>query len=306
MINKFFKHFFVIIEMFLVLLIIMFSFSSYYKEINNRKEYDSLMISECNEKMGISEDVNYIKFCNEIINNQDLDLDFFSNLTDMLTFRLRWINYFGFIIVIFPVVFKLSFILKNKFVLHYVTRDSFLNFLLFMLKKAYSYIWILPFLGVIILSLCGYNSTFDYTYSLIYGSSAYSVYLMNNPVLFIFLYIINLILYSIFYINLCLIVLRKYHNWFSCFILSCLLFVGIELFFEIVINIIVFQKFFSSEFGYLFNILNPFTFRANNISPYLLILFILMMSVVSFVCVYKLYCNEDRFVIDCEKNNGGN
>lgn len=99
-----------------------------------------------------------------------------------------------------------------------------------------------------------------------------------------------------------LIVLRKKHNLIVALLLTVLLFLGIELFFEVGLNTFIGQMLFKSEIGYLFNIMSPFTF-SNQFHVSALLSFSLFMVLLSSYFVYKMYHHREKFIMDCEKNN---
>ncbi len=142
----------------------------------------------------------------------------------------------------------------------------------------------------------------DPSYSLSNNYSIWRSNLIFKPVLFVFLYLINITIYSLSYINISLIVLRKQQNIIKAIILSVLVFVGIEVFLEIVVNGLIFGLVFKSEVGNIFNIMNLLIFNINyGVSK--LLIFTISFFLLTFILVLILYKNKEKLIIDCEKNN---
>ena len=96
--------------------------------------------------------------------------------------------------------------------------------------------------------------------------------------------------------------LRKQQNIIKAIILSVLVFVGIEVFLEIVVNGLIFGLVFKSEVGNIFNIMNLLIFNINyGVSK--LLIFTISFFLLTFILVLILYKNKEKLIIDCEKNN---
>lgn len=277
-----------------------------YKQLNDYKKYDenrANIYAECKENIKSSNDPNYIKACEEYEKNKDIKIDFFSMLTDLLVFGLRFINYIAFTILTIPTMFNLSKFLKNKFIINTTTRESYKAFFKEYLKQAYKYLWLLPLIGALIIIICLANTTLDPTYATLYNSSIWSSSVMQHPIAFIIYYLINLLIYSFVFINIDLLIIRKHHNIISSVILAIIVYLGIELFMEIVINNILFNLVFKSSFGYIFNIVTLYNINDTQFDFFTLFVFIFILAIISFATVCLSYRNKEKFIIDCEKNN---
>ena len=149
--------------------------------------------------------------------------------------------------------------------------------------------------------ICFYT-TFDPSYAIFYETCIWDSNIINYPFIFLLLYLINIILYSISFINISLIVARKQHNYIKAIILSYIVYVGIELFFELIVNELILKIVFKAQFGYLFNIMNLFTFNTDY-GVFNLLLFSFIFCVFTFIILILKYKNKEKLIIDCEKNN---
>lgn len=286
--------------MFVLILVIMsiINYSNRYVENmkrNNRKQQD--FITNCQNGT-----IENKEFCEKVMEDKEINNDFYAMMTDVLVFGIRFINPTAFILIVFPTLVNLCRILKRKYILHALTRQSYKEFLIDFLKTAYKYIWFLPLIAIIIISICIMNTSIHPSISLEYDTSMWYAETIKQPIFFILLYILNIIIYSFSFINLALMIVRKHHNLIIATILSILVYVGIELFFELMINNLLFGLVFKSELGYLFNIMNIFTFSDQFGIPTLL-LFSFFMLLLSSIGVYFSYRKKENLVIICEKNH---
>lgn len=218
--KKFFKKNWIIISIFFILAIIIVKSGLDFK--NNMALYETQkqqMIIECNKNMSASDNQNYIKHCTKLIENKDIKVDFFTMLTELIVFSIRSLNYLAFVILIVPTSINLSKILKSKHIINSITRESYKSFLKNFYKEAYSYVWILPLLGLTIIIVCLTNTTLNPLYAELYSSSIYSQAVMQHPIQFFICYLLNNLIYAILYINLSLIIIRKKHNFIIAIIL---------------------------------------------------------------------------------------
>lgn len=125
---------------------------------------------------------------------------------------------------------------------------------------------------------------------------------MENPILFIVGYILNITLYSFSFINISLIVARKHHNIIAAVIVSILSYIGIQLFLEVVVNALICQKLLHKSIGHLFNIMNLYTY-SDQFGILALLVFSILVFVVTCLGVIFSYKNKEKLIIDCEKNN---
>ena len=221
---------------------------------------------------------------------------------DILVFDIHYLNFIAFLVVIIPSLYCVSNYLYNRVITNCLTRQSYKSFIKDFIRKAYKYYFILPVIMGVLILICLFYSEIDPAYSLSNNYSIWQSNLIFKPVLFVFLYLINITIYSLSYVNISLIVLRKQQNIIKAIILSVLVFVGIEVFLEIVVNGLIFGLVFKSEVGNIFNIMNLLIFNINYGASKLLT-FTISFFLLTFILVLILYKNKEKLIIDCEKNN---
>lgn len=289
----------IIIELIIIIFASLIYNNRLYKNILNLKENLNEQISICKNDNTIFEERK--EYCEAIIKNENIEYDFFTVYSNIIVFDIKWFNPIAILFVIIPALINPIKILKYKLINYYGTRKEYKNFLALLLKESYKYLWILPLIALIFMIPVMFYSTFDLTYQEINGFTFWSTNLLYHPAIFIFLYLFNMMVYSLFFINLGLIISRKINKYFTSIVVTFLSYIGIQLFFELVINKYILVNIFHTEIGYLFNIMNMFIFSDQfGITP--LILFSLVMLVISFVLLYFSYNNKEKLFIDCNKN----
>lgn len=124
---------------------------------------------------------------------------------------------------------------------------------------------------------------------------------MNHPYIFSTLFILRTVFYSIFYVNICLSIARKQHNFIISLILSYLTLFCIQIFFEVILALIP-SIIFKSEFGLIFTAMGIIDYQDSFgvIYPFL---FSIVIATISTIIVYYLYKDKEKISIDCQKNN---
>ena len=270
-----------------------------YKSLQEYKGYvnaEQQLIKECER-----EGTNQKEWCEEVIKNKDVELDFYTVFADTLTWQVQYINYFAFLIVVVPTMIKVCKILKNKQIINSNSRESYHAFLKKLLKMAYQYIWVLALLSLIMMIPIMMNTSLNPEYAIINSHGMWQSNIIYHPVLFVISYLINVTLYSMIFVHIALLVARKQQKTIPCIIISYVLYLAIEIFLETIVKVIIFQRIFHSEFGMIFNIIN--VFGMNDLYGVgTLLLLNLCMVLISFALVYLVYKNKEKFVIQCEKN----
>lgn len=269
-----------------------------FYQIQKRQDYIVLKCeTDLNDKEGSYSD-NYIKYCQKMLSYKDNKLSFYNYLSDMLVDKCGFLNYLGFLIVVVPALYYVCKLLKNGYIVNYLTRKNYLSFLKCLFGKAYRFVWILPLLAfvLIVLSLKDGVVQNNYTALTIWMSD-----ITNNIYLFIILYLINIFMYSCIYINLGLMVARYQNNYFLSLVLSYVILFGVELFLELFSTTGVCNVIFGDYCGGPFlNIMNSFTFN-DTFGTLPLMLFSFVMLVISFVGVFLVYSNQEKLVIKSER-----
>lgn len=267
------------------------------KSFCDMDESRNYYIEYCNTNEIVSEGEK--KFCQKILTNKVIEVDFYSALSSASQ-NVQWVFYLTFLIVIIPPMIQICKMLRNKYIMNSNLRESYKDFIKKMLFTAYKYLWILPVIAIISMLPLLFSYTLTPEYSTLYGLG-WSTNLIHYPVLFIFLYLLNVVIVSMIYVNISLVVARFQQKFIPCVVLSYIVFFAIEIFLETVVRVIILQRMFYSELGMIFNIMDVFGFNDMfGIST----LFIVNISflVVSFISVYLAYRDKEKLVIRCEKN----
>lgn len=270
-----------------------------FQQIDKRKENMALKCETdlSNENNSYSD--NYIKYCENILSYKDDKFSFYNYLSDMAIEKCGLVvGYLGLLVVLVPALYYVCKLLKNGYIVNYLTRKNYLSFLKCLFGKAYRFVWILPLIAIIMICVSlKYGVIQNNTNTLTLWMSD----ITNNIYLFIILYLINIFMYSCMFINLGLIVARYQNNYFLSLVLSYVIFFGIELFLEL-FSASSLCNFFFKDYcgGSFFNIMNAFTFNdAYGVSSVMLFSFVML--VISFVGVFLAYRNQEKLVIKSER-----
>ena len=230
---------------------------------------------------------------------KDDKFSFYNYLSDMAIEKCGLVvGYLGLLVVLVPALYYVCRLLKNGYIVNYLTRKDYLSFLKCLFGKAYRFVWILPLIAIIMICVSlKYGVIQNNTNTLTLWMSD----ITNNIYLFIILYLINIFMYSCMFINLGLIVARYQNNYFLSLVLSYVIFFGLELFLELFSASGVCNVFFKDYCGgSFFNIMDAFTFNdAYGVSSVMLFSFVML--VISFVGVFLAYRNQEKLVIKSER-----
>lgn len=204
--------------------------------------------------------------------------------------------------ILLPSCYYITKYLKNRIILNENNRLKYTKSIIKVFKNSYLTALIFPVILIIIFTICYiYTGTFELK-SFEINNIPWPYDKIESPILFLILYILNFILIGLSYINCTLTISRKYHNYFISTILSFITLLGIELFFEIIINSLICSKILHSDIGMIFNIINPLAFNITyGFVP--TIIFSLIICLLSFIPVIIIYKNKEKLIIDCEKNS---
>lgn len=270
-----------------------------FQQIDKKKENIALKCETDLSDENNSYSDNYIKYCENILSYKDDKFSFYNYLSDMAIEKCGLVvDYLGLLVVLVPALYYVCRLLKNGYIVNYLTRKNYLSFLKCLFGKAYRFVWILPLIAIIMICVSlKYGVIQNNTNTLTLWMSD----ITNNIYLFIFLYLINIFMYSCMFINLGLIVARYQNNYFLSLVLSYVIFFGLELFLELFSASGVCNVFFKDYCGgSFFNIMNAFTFNdAYGVSSVMLFSFVML--VISFVGVFLAYRNHEKLVIKSER-----
>jgi len=241
------------------------------------------------------------ELCDLIVNQKNIEVDFYTLFSQTLVWKVQYVYYLAFFIVVIPPLLIICKILKNKYIINFTTRESYNVFLKKIFKTAYKYIWVLPLLCLIMMIPLMLNSTLNPEYAIVNHSIIWESNIIYHPLLFVITYLIYIVILSITFINISLLVARKQQKFIPCILFAYIVYFAIEIFFETVVRVFIFLNIFKSDFGTLFNILNIFSF--NDIYGVgALLLLNLSFAIISFILVYLAYRNKEKLLIQCEKN----
>lgn len=270
-----------------------------FQQIDKRKENIALKCKTDLSDENNSYSDNYIKYCENILSYKDDKFSFYNYLSDMAIEKCGLVvGYLGLLVVLVPALYYVCRLLKNGYIVNYLTRKNYLSFLKCLFGKAYRFVWILPLIAIIMICVSlKYGVIQNNTNTLTLWMSD----ITNNIYLFIILYLINIFMYSCMFINLGLIVARYQNNYFLSLVLSYVIFFGLELFLELFSASGVCNVFFKDYCGgSFFNIMDAFTFNdAYGVSSVMLFSFVML--VISFVGVFLAYRNQEKLVIKSER-----
>lgn len=302
---KFLKKNYLVIVLFLICSFLVFKSNYEINQMNKQFEYKfQERLNYCKKNINSLEG-DYKKSCENIIATKTLDTrkEFYEKFDYILGFGVGYFNVLASLVLFIISLKEVTKIFQNRIALLMLKRENYFKFLKKIFFHTYKYIWFWPAV-IIVVILVSLEHTY-YNPSVSYQTAIWGIELMNNPIMFFTLYILNLLFISGLYINIGLIVVRYKHNYPIAVILSFLTVIAIELFFEIGINGIVLPKVFNNyDKGLIFNIINAFTFNVAEAKGVLnLLLFSGLCFFISFIILILCYKNKEKLIIDCEKNN---
>lgn len=287
---------------FLVILsVIIYSAVSFSEQKKSIEERNKENIEFCQKNEYVN--TEYEHYCDEILNADNIEIDFFTTYMNVVVLGLGKYTFILFLFIVIPSLYNTSKYLKNKIILEDALRMKYQDIKKKIIGEVYKSLIILPLAVIISFVICYFISgNFDATYALKNSTIVWSESTVNKPIIFMLSYLINIVFHCILYINISLIIVRKYHNYFVSVILSFLLYVGIEAILEIGLNGILFTSLLKSGAGIIFNIMNYITFNDSvGILPILLVSSSL--AIISSVIVSYKYRDKEKLIIDCEAND---
>jgi len=211
----------------------------------------------------------------------------------------KW-NFYILFVVIIPISFLVCSKLKYNYLKNYLTRNTFKKFKKELFQDAYKSTVIFPITLIVVLIMCAIFCS-NFLPDAVPNLRRWLPSTTKNPIIFSILYIVNIFCYSITYANLFLISARKNHNPIIAVLVTFLMGIVIQLFFEIIISSYISMKIFNSGFGLMFNLFNSITFN-DQFGVIYTIGFALLWTVLSTFLVQILYKEQEKLLIDCEKN----
>lgn len=261
-------------------------------------------INECKNEH--KNDESYKDWCNQLIEEgQPVKPDTISVFFDLLgNYSLRYLQIIAPIFIISMAIWNFHKELKSEYYKNILTRIQYKKYMKIHIIKSLKYSFFLPiyllFIFLLAYLLSGHfnlNATME----------AYPGYLLiDNKYLnyfstFSFVYIFNLILHSIFWINLGFIMSKNSKNILITLISSFLCYIAIFIVSEIFIGGFLLSKLFgiSNAMNYL-NLANIWVYSdVDNI--FVMLFYGLFLVIISFLVLVSVFKNKEGVIIENEK-----
>ncbi len=154
---------------------------------------------------------------------------------------------------------------------------------------------LIPLIMLIFIILIGLIYTGNFSINAYLGFQAVNI---NKPILLCISSILIPLALGLYYSNVTLIVSRKKHNFIISSILSFLIIIGIEIFFETIFSSFL-GLIFNDSVGIAFNSISYYHY-ADYYGLFLPTIFSLSLLVVSTIIMIKSYKSKEKIVMDCE------
>lgn len=270
------KNLLLILSLFILLSFITYVNSDYIKYDKKEKE----LLNEILDTQCIGNEVD-LEYCNEVKNRLSVQKDYFTMLTTSFVTSIPMVK-MKLLLPFFVVIPSLVYICRKS--------NNKKKEKLSMLKEAYKPALILPLIALIELAICFiYTGGMESNYAIMYDSAIWSPFTLNHPILFSILYVLNFLIHSILFVNIGLIVSKKFNNYFVSLVITILSILGLQTFLEIGIQLIFnIVSDFNINLGIIFNIINMVEFNDQyGFATCMIVPFIL--TVISSMVVNKIY-----------------
>lgn len=283
----------------LISFMILFMFTTFLgiKVIINDKDSEDLSIKVkemCKETLK-TDPTNEI--CLKAINEEKAKRDTLTTFNEILNDSEYSFIYFLAVpfLIIMSSMYEISKRFKSGEIKNRLTRESYNNYIKDVFKSSYKSILLWPLITIYVL-------VFSYMISGTFGVSnesiAFTKEILSHPALFIFSYLLNTILMSIFYINIGLILVPENRNYLVTVIETIMVYYGITLTNTFFIISFVLKDFKDSE--KYFDFFDMYTYNDRELIPFNLLC--LGVSLISLLLVYLKYKNKEKILIKLEKN----
>lgn len=287
-------------------LISIVSFIQYKDNRKSVKEDFIQSIEKCKNLDGNESIEGQAEWCSRVLESDLSEFD--TNAYDAydvfaIDYLREYLNEFILIaVVVVGSSYYITKYLRNRIILNDITREKYKSIIKKIFFSAWKYALLVPLMLLIIYFIIFLNVDKFYFSEGISDTLGFVGTIFENNLVLLFLVILfKAFILSLIYININLIVSRKEHNYILSVIKTYLFIVGIELFFEIVIDNFV-GKLLSFKYGFLFNIINIYTY--SYVEYDLTQVFILLgIFLVTFIPLFLIYRNKEKLIIDVEKND---
>ena len=241
------------------------------------------------------------KYCENLIssNDENLNLAYFDVMTYVEDFMPLSSNFILIFFVVISSTYYISKYLKNNILSNDLTRQSYKKIKTKLLICSWLPALVIPIISIFkLIVFYVMTKNFDYSASVIMWQESS----LSNVGLFFVSYILISLFDSLIYSNISLIVIRKKHNFILSSLLSYLVIIGVELFLEIVINMLICTNIFHSEIGVVFNIINFGCFN-DSYGIFIPLVVSIVIFFITLIIVCLIYKNKEKVIIDCEIND---
>lgn len=236
---------------------------------------------------------------NDILISNDPMIMYYHMITDL---NLYYIPIISPLFVIIPSIYQFHSELHSGIIKDYLTRMEYKKYMRNRYIKSLKYSLILPLFVILLLILsCIITKSISFgsgadLYGYLYGSPEKQYAYMINT--FITIYLLNMLLHSIFYVNIGLIFSKKYSNILVSIIISYLSFIGVDIFLEVFLNKIL-NLFINFNFSSIFNLFNIWNYyKVENI--YSTVIVSVLLVTLSFIVLCFTYRKKEEVIISSE------
>lgn len=283
----------------LISFMILFMFTTFLgiKVIINDKDSEDLSVKVkemCKETLK-TDPTNEI--CLKALNEEKTKRDTLTTFNEILNDSEYSFIYFLAVpfLIIMSSMYEISKRFKSGEIKNRLTRESYNNYIKDVFKNSYKSILLWPLITIYVLV---FSYMISGTFEVSAETIAFTKEILSHPALFIFSYLLNTILMSIFYINIGLILVPENRNYLVTVIETIMVYYGITLTNTFFIISFVLKDFKDSE--KYFDFFDMYTYNDRELIPFNLLC--LGVSLISSLLVYLKYKNKEKIIIKLEKN----
>lgn len=283
----------------LISFMILFMFTTFLgiKVIINDKDSEDLSVKVkemCKETLK-TDPTNEI--CLKALNEEKTKRDTLTTFNEILNDSKYSFIYFLAVpfLIIMSSMYEISKRFKSGEIKNRLTRESYNNYIKDVFKSSYKSILLWPLITIYVLV---FSYMISGTFEVSAETIAFTKEILSHPALFIFSYLLNTILMSIFYINIGLILVPENRNYLVTVIETIMVYYGITLTNTFFIISFVLKDFKDSE--KYFDFFDMYTYNDRELIPFNLLC--LGVSLISSLLVYLKYKNKEKIIIKLEKN----
>ncbi len=197
-------------------------------------------------------------------------------------------------LIIMSSMYEISKRFKSGEIKNRLSRESYNSYIKDVFKSSYKSVILWPLITIYVLA---FSYLISGTFTISTETIAFTKEILSHPVLFIFSYLLNTILMSIFYINIGLFLVPENRNYLVTVIETAMVYFGITLTNTFFIISFVLKNIKNAE-NY-FDFFDMYTYHDRELIPFNLLC--LGVAFISSLVVYLKYRNKEKIVIKLEK-----